>query len=72
MEEIDGAPEQLFEVGFEPRVFEHPGERIDDAGRARCTDLLVGQRARVGLVLVRTVAVHLQFEDDAAVGEDAW
>ena len=65
VEEIGEGPEQVVEVGFEPGVAEHAGEGLEDPGKAGADHRLVGQRPRVRLVLMRTVAVHLQFEDDA-------
>ena len=65
VEEVDERPEQVVEVGFEPGVAEHAGEGVEDVGEAGPDHLVVGQRPRIGLVLMRTVAVQLQFEDDA-------
>ena len=66
VEEIDGRPQQVFEIGLEPGVAEHAGEGFEDRRQGRrWIDRLVGQRPRVRLVLVRAMAVHLQFEDDA-------
>ena len=65
MEDVDEGPEQVVEVGFEPGVAEHTGEGLDDRGKPGADHLVVGQGAGIGLVLMRTVAVHLQFEDDA-------
>jgi hypothetical protein len=65
VEDVGEGPEQVVEIGFEPGVAEHAGEGLDDPGEAGPDHLVVGQRAGIGLVLMRTVAVHLQFEDDA-------
>ena len=68
VEEIDRRPQQVFEIGLEPGVFEHAGEGFEDAGKSGVDRRLVGQRPRVRLVLVRPVSVHLQLEDDAVGG----
>ena len=65
VEDVDEGPEQVVEVGFEPGVAEHAGKRLDDAGEARPYYRVIGQRPWIRLVLMRTMAVHLQFEDDA-------
>jgi hypothetical protein len=60
VEEIDRAPEELFEVGFKARVGERGDERIEDVGERRTNRPLLGQGARVGFVLARPVAVELE------------
>ena len=64
MEDVGEGPEQVVEVGLEPGVAEHAGEGLDDPGEAGPDDLVVGQRPGIWLVLMRAVAVHLQFQDD--------
>ena len=60
VEEIDGAPEEVFEVGLEARVGERRDERIEDVDEGRPHGRLVRQGARIGFVLARPVAVELQ------------
>ena len=61
MEEIDGRPQEVVEVGFEPGVVEAADEGVEDVGDGAGDDARVGQRARIGFVLERPVAVELEF-----------
>ena len=68
VEEIDGAPEELFEVGLEARAIKRRGERIEDVDQRDLHGLLVRQGARVGFVLARPVAVERKLGDDRRRG----
>ena len=64
VEEIDGRPEQVFEVGFEARVAQRRDEGVEDVGDGAGDGVGFGQRSRIGLVLEGTVAIELKFGED--------
>ena len=64
MEEVDGRPEQVFEIGFEARVGERRDDGVEDVGDGAGDRSAFGQRSRIGLVLEGTVAVELKFGED--------
>jgi hypothetical protein len=72
MEEVDRAPEQFFEVGFEAGVGERHHQGVEDVGDAAGDDIALGKRSRIGFVLEGTVAVELEFLKDVIGREDAW
>ena len=53
VEEVDGRPEQILEIGFEPGVAERGDQRVEDvgdrAGDRRCLRAAVSDRARRGM-----------------------
>lgn len=57
VEEIDDAPEQVLEIGFDPRIDKAPRERIEDVGDGAAREPVVGQRTAVGFVLEGAVAI---------------
>ena len=59
VEEVDLAPEHLFEVGFHAGVFQGRDEGIEDVGDGDREALPIGHRARIGLV-EGAVAIQLQ------------
>ena len=59
VEEVDLAPEHLFEVGFHAGVFKARDEGIEDVGDGDRKALPIGHRARIGLIK-RTEAIKLQ------------
>ena len=61
MEEIDGRPEQVFEVGFETGVGQGDDEGVEDVSDGAGDRVAFGERSRVRLVLERAVAVELEF-----------
>ena len=70
VEEIDGAPEELIDVGFEARVGECGDERIEDVGERRLQGVRFGQWSGVGLVREGTIAAELQLLEDACAAVD--
>lgn len=68
VKEMHRGPEQVFEVGFEPCITERGDECIEDVGERDLHGRFVGQRAGIGFVLVRTVAVELKLSDDGRGG----
>jgi hypothetical protein len=60
VEEIDLAPEHLFEVGFHAGVGEARDEGVEDIGDGTPEAVGIRHRARIGLVFEGTVAVELQ------------
>ena len=65
VEEIDRRPEQVFEIGLEPGVVQRRDERVEDVGDGAGDRLRFRQRPRVGFVLEGTIAVELQFGENA-------
>ncbi|GAC1557391.1 MAG: hypothetical protein NVS2B5_19490 [Beijerinckiaceae bacterium] len=65
MEEVDGRPQQVFEVGFETRVIEGRDEGVENIAERAADHCLVGQGSPVRLVLMWTVAIDLKLVDDA-------
>ena len=68
MEEVDGRPEQVLKIGFEPGIAERRDEGVEDVGEGTASSLFIGQRSRIGFVLMRTVAVELKLVDDSVRG----
>ena len=64
MEQVDGRPEQILEVGFEPGVAQRRDQGVEDIGDGAGDDLALGKRPRIGLVVEGTVAEELQFVED--------
>ena len=56
VEEIDGRPQQVLEVGFEARVTQGRDQRVEDVGYDAGDGIGFGQWPWVGLVLERTVS----------------
>lgn len=68
VEEVDLAPEHLFEVGFHAGVLESGDEGVEDVGDGNRKALRIGHRARIGFV-EGAVAVELQlFERMGGLG----
>ena len=65
VENIDQTPEQILQVGFQPRVAEHAAQHIEHVGQGAPKVVAIGQGAGVGFVLVGTPALHLQFGKNA-------
>ena len=64
MEQVDGRPQQVGEVGFETGVLECRDQRVEHVGHGPSDELALGQRSRVGLVLEGTVTVDLELGED--------
>src|SRR6516164_4698945 len=56
MEQVDGRPQQVGEVGFETGVLKCRDQRIEDVGDSAFDKLGFGQWSRVGFALEGTVA----------------
>ena len=65
VEEVDGRPEQLFEVGLEARVAQCGDERVEDVGDGAGDRLRLRQRPRIGFVAERPVAIELELVEDS-------
>ena len=63
VEEIDGPPEQLFEIGLEAGVIERRDKGVEDVGDGGGDGIALGQRAGIGFVLERTPAVELELRE---------
>ena len=64
VEQVDGGPEQVFEVGLEAGFCQRRDQGVEDVGQ-RGTDLArVGERAAVRLVLEGPVPEELEFAEE--------
>src|SRR5260370_335575 len=64
MEQIDGRPQQLLEIGLETSITERRDERIEDVDDGAGDSSGCRQRSGVGIVLERTVAINLELGED--------
>ncbi len=64
MEQVDGGPEQVFQVGLETGVGQGGDQGAEDVGECRAHRALFRERARIGLVLERAVTVELEFGEE--------
>ncbi len=64
VEEVDGRPEQVVEVGFEAGVAEGRDQGVEDVGDGAGDDVALRERSRIGFVLEGAVAVELEFGED--------
>ena len=64
VEEIDGRPQEVLEVGFEAGFAQGSDECIEDVGDGTGDGTGFGQRSRVGLVLEGAIAVELELGED--------
>ncbi len=64
VEEIDGRPQEILEVGFEAGFAQARDECVEDVGDGRGDDTGFRQRSRVGFVLEGPIAVKLEFGKD--------
>ena len=64
VEEIDGRPQQVLEVGFEAGFAQGRDEGVEDVGDGGSDDTGFGQRSRVGFVLEGAIAVKLELGED--------
>ena len=64
VEEVDGRPEQIRKVRFEPGVVQRGDQGVEDVGDCASDHLTFGQRSRIRLVVEWTVAKELQFAKD--------
>ena len=68
VEEVDRRPQQIFEVRFEAGVAERRDQRVEDVGHGPAGGGGFGQRPWVRLVAGRTIAIELEFGEDAVGG----
>ena len=64
VEEVDGRPEQIVEIGFEAGVAQGGDQGVEDVGDGAGDGVAFGQRSRIGFVLEGTIAVELEFGED--------
>src|SRR5258708_23745350 len=64
VEEIDGRPQEVLEVGFEAGFAQARDKGIEDVSDGGRDDKGFRQRSRVGFVLERAIAVKLEFGED--------
>ena len=64
VEQVDGRPEQIVEVRFEPRVAQGRDQGVEDIDDGAGDDPAVGKRPWIGLVVEGTVTEELQFAKD--------
>ncbi|MBB3919516.1 hypothetical protein GGQ65_006862 [Rhizobium fabae] len=60
VEEVNRRPEQVFEVGLQPRIAEHVEQGVKDRGQRRLNEGLFREWPRIGLVLERAMANPFQ------------
>jgi hypothetical protein len=65
VEEIDGRPEQVLEVGLEPRITESRDQGVEDVGEGAGDGVAFGKGPWIGLVVEGAVAVELKLTEDA-------
>jgi hypothetical protein len=65
VEEVDGRPEEIGEIGFEPRVFQGRDQGVEDVGDGAAQDPCVGKRSWIRIVLKGSIAVELKFLQNA-------
>ena len=65
MEDVDGRPEQVFEVGFETGVDQRYDEGVEDVGDGASDCLRFGQGPWIRFVPEGAIAVELEFFEDA-------
>ena len=68
VEEIDGRPQQVLEVGLEAGVAQRRDQRVEDVGHGAADGVAFGQRSRVGLVLEGSVAIELKLGEHVIGG----
>lgn len=66
VEEVHRRPQEIVEVWFETGFAERRDESVEDVGERASHACLLGQGTRVGLVLMRTAAIELQFAEAEA------
>ena len=64
VEEIDGRPEQVLEVGLEPRIAQSRDQGVEDVGEGAGDGVAFGKRPRIGLVVEGAVAVELKLVEE--------
>jgi hypothetical protein len=60
VEDVDGRPEEIVEVGFEAAVLQGEGQGVEDVRDRAGDDSAFGQGARIGLVVEGAPAVELK------------
>ena len=60
MEEIGQRPQQIGNIGLKPGVDQRLGERVEQGGNRGFKRGSLGQRARIGLVVVQMMAIELK------------
>ena len=68
VEDIGGGPEQVFQVGFEPRVAESDDEGVEDIRDRAFDGAGAWQGPRIGVVGKRSMSEELQFVEDEGCG----
>ena len=68
MEDVDGRPEEIVEVGLEAGVFQGDDQGVEDIGDGAGDVVSFGQRPSVGFVREGTVAIKLKLGEDVVGG----
>ena len=68
MEDVDGRPEEIVEVGFEACVLQRDDQRVEDVGDGARDCVSVRKKPLVRFVGEGPVAVELQFVEDVVGG----
>ena len=64
VEDVDDAPEQVFQVGLEAGVLQGGGEGVEGVGDRGAHEVILGKRSWVGFALERAVAEELEFGEE--------
>ena len=64
VEQVDGRPQQVFQVRFEAGIAQSGDQGVEDVGDGSGDGGAVGQRPGIGFVLEGAVAVKLEFGED--------
>ncbi len=64
VEQLDGGPEQVVEIGLQAGVAQGGDQGVEDVGQCALDPALLGQGPWVGLILEGTVAVELEFGEE--------
>ena len=68
VEDVDGRPEEIVEVGLEAGVFQGDDQGVEDIGDGAGDVVSFGQRPSVGFVREGTVAIKLKLGEDVVGG----
>src|SRR3546814_13005805 len=62
VEDIDDAPEQVLEVGFDTGIDETARQGVEDVGDGAASEAIIGKRPGVGFAVIGPLAVKLHFQ----------
>jgi hypothetical protein len=68
VEEVDGRPEEIVEVGLEAGVFQGDDQGVEDVGDGAGDMVALRKRSGIGFIREGTVAIKLKFAEDMVGG----